>query len=74
MGYRDIWPFWYLGNKMVDFWTPGQTRGSEGIGQNASRAGRNHDILAILAPALLLSCFVGVFGYQNIDILVALAA
>jgi len=27
-----------------------------------------------LAPALLLSCFVGVFGYQNIDILVALAA
>ena len=27
----------------------------------------------ILAPALPLSCFGGVFGYQNIDILVALA-
>ena len=86
-----MWPFLYLGSKIVDFWTPGQTGGCEGIRQNASRAGRNLDILAswhqlgclaaglappphcILAPALPLSCFDGFFGYQIIDILVAVA-
>ena len=86
-----MWPFRYLDAKIIDFGGYRQTWGCEGFRQFASRAGRNHDILAswhqlgclaaglappphpILAPALPLSCFGGVFGYQNIDILVALA-
>ena len=38
MRYRDIWQFWYLGTKMVDFWSPTQTLGNEENVQNASRA------------------------------------
>ena len=41
-----MWPFWYLDAKMIDFRDSLQTRGSEENGQNASRAGRNLDILA----------------------------
>ena len=56
MSYRDIWPFWYLGTKMVDFWSPLQTRETPPVGvKRLAREGN----LDILAPAWLLSCHLG---------------
>ena len=61
-----MWPFRYLDAKIIDFRVSPQTWGSQGIGQFASRAGRNHDIMASwhqlgrlaagLAPSLHPQC------------------